>query len=164
MSMSRNSRKVNLTDVNNAHTLGVLLVPPGSRVLDIGGGGGTASRALVERGCRVWAIEIDPEAARDAHRCCEDVVVGDVEQMDLRAAFDDGVFDVILLLDVLEHLKDPAATLRRASARLAPGGRVVTSIPNVTHAAVRLQLLAGRFPRTDIGLLDRTHLQFFDRP
>jgi chromosome segregation ATPase len=46
---------------------------------------------------------------------------------------------------------------------LAPGGRVIISVPNVGHAAVRLQLLTGRFARTDSGLLDRTHLHFFDR-
>src|SRR3954447_25015221 len=107
MSPSRYSRQVDLTNVNNAHTLGVLLVPPGSRVLDIGAGDGSVARALVERGCGVSAVEIDAEAARDARLCCEEVVVGDIEQMDLRAAFDDRVFDVVLLLDVLEHLKDP---------------------------------------------------------
>jgi SAM-dependent methyltransferase len=73
-------------------------------------------------------------------------------------------FDVVLLLDVLEHLVDPARVLARVSAWLAPGGRVFVSVPHVGHAAVRLALLRGRFPRTDVGLLDRTHLQFFDRP
>ena len=69
----------------------------------------------------------------------------------------------ILLLDVLEHLVDPAALLARVRSWLAPGGRLLISLPNVAHAAVRLSLLHGRFPRTDTGLLDRTHLHFFDR-
>ena len=73
-------------------------------------------------------------------------------------------FDVVLLLDVLEHLVDPGALLARTRTWLAPGGRVILSVPNVAHAAVRLSLLRGRFPRTDTGLLDRTHLHFFDRP
>jgi hypothetical protein len=47
--------------------------------------------------------------------------------------------------------------------RLAPEGIVVASIPNVTHGAVRLSLVEGRFAYTERGLLDRTHLRFFDR-
>jgi hypothetical protein len=70
---------------------------------------------------------------------------------------------VVLLLDVLEHLHDPLATLRAASARLAPGGKVIVSVPNVTHCALALQLLQGKFQYTEQGLLDRTHLHLFDR-
>jgi hypothetical protein len=40
---------------------------------------------------------------------------------------------------------------------------MILSVPHVAHAAVRLQLLAGAFARTSEGLLDRTHLHFFDR-
>jgi hypothetical protein len=69
----------------------------------------------------------------------------------------------VLCLDVLEHLVDPLDALRRLSQLLTPTGIVVASIPNVTHAAVRLQLMEGSFRYTDTGLLDRTHLRFFDR-
>jgi SAM-dependent methyltransferase len=160
---SRYSRPIDLDDVNNAHSLGILLVPDGSHVLDIGTADGSVAQALVDRGCRVWGIEVDADAARDAERVCERVIVGDVEQLDWQTSLEGRRFDVVLLLDVLEHLRDPAATLKRAVSHLAPGGRIVASIPNVAHAAVRLQLLNGRFERTDVGLLDRTHVQFFDR-
>src|SRR5580765_3729350 len=163
MTPSRYSQQIDLGDVNNAHSLGILLVPDGSRVLDIGTADGSVARALADRGCSVWGIEVDADAARDAERWCDRVIVGDVEQLDWQASMDGQLFDVVLLLDVLEHLRDPLQTLRRAVSFLAPGGRIVASIPNVAHAAVRLQLLDGRFERTDIGLLDRTHIQFFDR-
>lgn len=163
MTLSRYSQPIDLDDVNNAHSLGILLVPDGSRVLDIGTADGSVARALAERGCRVWGIEVNADAAAAAGRWCDRVIVGDVERLDWQASMDGQVFDVVLLLDVLEHLRDPLQTLRRAVSYLAPGGRIVASIPNVAHAAVRLQLLDGRFERTDIGLLDRTHVQFFDR-
>jgi hypothetical protein len=72
-------------------------------------------------------------------------------------------FDVIVAADVLEHLKDPEAVLRRLRPFLAPGGYLVASIPNVTHGSVRLALLSGTFPYAETGLLDRTHLRFYDR-
>jgi hypothetical protein len=45
---------------------------------------------------------------------------------------------------------------------LAPGGSIVISVPNVTHGALRLELLRGRFTYRRSGLLDRGHLRFFD--
>src|SRR5215510_15547472 len=38
-------------------------IPPTSKVLEIGAAGGHMTRALVERGCRVWAIEAEPSLA-----------------------------------------------------------------------------------------------------
>lgn len=63
--------------------------------------------------------------------------------------------------DVLEHLKDPLAALRRSVRTLRADGYIVASIPNVAHGDVRIALLNGTFPYTDVGLLDRTHLQLF---
>ncbi len=162
MSGSRYARDVDLSDANNAHTMAILSVPPGSNVLDIGCADGSVARMLVKRGCRVWGVETDKSAAAEAERYCEQVLVGDVEQINLRTSLD-LQFDVVLLLDVLEHLREPEETLRAAAALLAPGGRLLASIPNVAHAAVKLHLLRGTFTYTDVGLLDRTHLRFFDQ-
>lgn len=162
MSPSAYARPIDLNDVNNAHTLAVLSVPPGSRVLDIGAADGGVARALVARGCRVTALDVDP-SVRQAELFCERVVVGDVEKLNLTTTFRGARFDAILLLDVLEHLRSPAPVLTSAVSLLHAGGRVVLSIPNVAHAAVRLQLLRGRFSYTESGLLDRSHVRFFDR-
>ena len=161
--MSRYARELDLRELN-AHTQGILLTPPGSDVLDVGTADGHPVVAgLVARGCRVWGVEIDAESAATAAPLCEQMVVGNVEQLDLDATFGDKRFDVVLCLDVLEHLVEPLDTLRRLTRLLTPTGIVVASIPNVTHAAVRLQLLDGKFTYTDTGLLDRTHVRFFDR-
>ncbi len=160
---SRYTAEINLEEVNSSHALAILDVPPGSLVLDIGSADGAVARRLVERDCRVVGIEVDPDAARAAERYCERVVIGDIEQLDLAAAVDGREFDVVLLLDLLEHLRDPLPVLRAAAERLGPGGRAILSVPNVAHAALRLQLLAGSFEYTETGLLDRTHLHLFDR-
>jgi 2-polyprenyl-3-methyl-5-hydroxy-6-metoxy-1,4-benzoquinol methylase len=160
----RYSVDIDLESANSSHALAVLDVRPGALVLDIGAADGSVARRLRERGCRVIAVEVDPQAASEAEQFCERVVVSDVEQLDFASEFDGLQFDAVLLLDVLEHLRDPPATLSKAAAWCKPAGHVIVSVPNVTHAALRLQLLSGRFHYTDTGLLDRTHLHFFDRP
>ena len=156
--------EIDLEAADTSQALAILAAPPGSLVLDVGAADGSVAHRLVERDCRVIAIESDSAAASVAERHCERVVVGDVESLDLADAVDGLEFDVVLLLDVLEHLRDPLMTLKAAAGRVKPGGRVIISVPNVTHSALRLQLLAGRFQYTELGLLDRTHLHMFDRP
>lgn len=149
------------TPFGDSYGTACVLIPPHTRVLDVGCGDGTFARHLVTRGCAVVGIEIDKEKAERAGEWCERVIVSDLDDLDIDLG--DDRFSVICCLDVLEHLKDPTAVLRRLADALAPGGRIILSIPNVTHTAVRLQLLRGEFKYTPAGLLDRTHLRFFDR-
>src|SRR5215217_8074158 len=160
---SKYESRINLENRNSSHALMVELVGHGKRVLDAGCGTGDLAEALAERGCRVTGIEIDPEAARQAEKYCERVIVGDVEDLDLSEYLDDEPFDVILFGDVLEHLKDPLRTLDRLKPSLRPEGHVVASIPNVAHGSVRLALMQGKFQYSPLGLLDDTHLRFFTR-
>jgi 2-polyprenyl-3-methyl-5-hydroxy-6-metoxy-1,4-benzoquinol methylase len=152
---------INLANVNDSHAFAVASVPARSDVLDVGAADGSVARVLQQMGCRVWGMEGDVEAAEQASAWCEEVIVGDVEQTELWNGLG-RTFDVILFLDILEHLRDPLGVLRRALGFLADGGHVVLSLPNVAHAAVRAQLLTGRFRYTDLGIIDRTHLRFFD--
>ncbi len=138
-----------------SHRLVIELVPPGSRVLDVGCAEGHLASALAARGCSVIGIEPDSRAAAAARGRGIEVLELDVEQVPLAAAR----FDVVVFADVLEHLRDPAAVLRQA--RVA--GRAVVSLPNIAHWTARRALLQGRFPREDHGLFDRTHLRFFTR-
>jgi SAM-dependent methyltransferase len=124
-------------------------------VLDVGCSSGYLARPLAERGNTIVGIELDPEAARAAEEFCERVLVGDVETMEL--PLEPGTFDVVLGGDVIEHLRDPVATLARLRPLLRPGGRVVVSTPNVANWAIRLSPLAGRWRYPHRGLLDRPH-------
>jgi 2-polyprenyl-3-methyl-5-hydroxy-6-metoxy-1,4-benzoquinol methylase len=147
---------------NNAHAFSLELVGHNKRVLELGPAAGAVTRALVDGGCRVVGIELDPDAARHLEGIAERVIVGDVSDPSVvAAAADDEGFDVVLAGDVLEHLADPLGVLRACRGTLKPGGYVVVSLPNIAHADVKLQMLAGRFPYRETGLLDRTHLTFF---
>jgi hypothetical protein len=64
---------------------------------------------------------------------------------------------------VLEHLMDPRSALKQIDGALRDGGLLVFSIPHMGYLSVRLNLLEGEFPYNDLGLLDRTHVHFYDR-
>ena len=147
---------------NNSHAFSLQLIGRNRRVLELGPAAGHFTKALVDAGCRVVGVEVDPDAAERVSGFAERVVVGDLsDPAVVSSAIDDERFDVVVGGDVLEHLPDPLRTLRACRGALKPGGYVVLSVPNVAHADVKLQLLAGRFPYRDTGLLDRTHLHFF---
>ncbi|MGQ9557834.1 MAG: class I SAM-dependent methyltransferase [Desulfurispora sp.] len=140
----------------------VELVGEKKRVLEVGCATGYMSRVLSERlGCQVTGIEIDPRGAEKAAAYCQQVICGDVEQMDM--PFAPASFDVVLMGDVLEHLRFPDRVLEKVSPLLTAGGYVVASIPNITHIAVILEMARGRFLYQAVGLLDDTHLRFFCR-
>jgi methionine biosynthesis protein MetW len=137
------------------------MIPEGARVLDVGCGTGSVSRLVRDvRRAHVVGVEPNAERARVAAERGIPVVAGTFDDEVVRRH---GTFDVVLFADVLEHLEDPAAALRQVRGALAPGGRVLASIPNVAHWSVRLALLLGRFDYQPTGIMDATHLRWFTR-
>ena len=139
----------------------VKLIPPGSSVLDVGCATGYLAELLRPKNCVVTGIEVNPAAAKVASEHCAAVISADIETQTLSKIVGRKKFDVIVFADVLEHLRAPGEVLRSAHRVLKPGGRVIASIPNVAHGAIRLSLLAGNFDYTELGILDDTHLRFF---
>lgn len=130
-------------------------------VLDVGCGAGRLGEALKRRQpARVVGLERDPAAAAAARARLDEVVCGDAEELD---PFPAAAFDAVVCGDVLEHLREPLAFLRRVRGWLRPAGRLVASLPNVRHHTVIRALLAGNWTYEPAGLLDQTHLRFFTR-
>jgi 2-polyprenyl-3-methyl-5-hydroxy-6-metoxy-1,4-benzoquinol methylase len=148
---------------NDARTIELELIGLGKRVLELGCAGGLVTRALAARRCSVVGVEIDEAGAARAEPHAERMIVADLDGADPLAELTAERFDVVLAGDVLEHLRDPLRVLQAARELLRDDGALVVSLPNVAHADVRLNLLAGRFPYSPTGLLDRTHLRFFTR-
>lgn len=137
-----------------------LLPPTARRIVDVGCGSGATLAWL--RGLYPSAHTIGLEGNGEV-RAQLSLNASEVHILDLTGEAPDlGSPDLILFLDVLEHLPDPAATLSRLASQLAPGGAIIVSLPNVAHLSVALPLiLKGEFKYTDEGILDRTHLKFF---
>lgn len=131
------------------------------RALDVGAARGGFGQALkAERGCEVWGIEPNPDAAAAATAVLDRVLACPVEQA--LAQLPDGGFDLIVFNDSLEHLPDSEGTLAGMIAKLAPDGRFLCSIPNVRfYKVMRDLLLQGEWEYVDEGVMDRTHLRFF---
>jgi 2-polyprenyl-3-methyl-5-hydroxy-6-metoxy-1,4-benzoquinol methylase len=141
-----------------------LLPPHVPRALEVGCGAGHTLSLLRKQGLCDWAcgIEISSTAAEQAATRLDMVVQGNIEAMDLPV--EAGSIDLLLCLDVLEHLVDPWESLRRLATLLSPRGTLVTSIPNVRYFRVLLPLLfQGRWDYQNSGILDKTHLRFFTR-
>ena len=146
---------------NNSWSNMLSFIPEGSRVLDVGCSAGNFGEALEQmNSCTVVGVDLNPVDIDEARGKISEAHVLDVS--DTAAIAELGTFDVVLFADVLEHLPDPRATLVSIRALLRPGGVVVYSIPNMGHLSVRLELLEGRFTYTETGLLDKTHLHFYD--
>ena len=136
------------------------LVDKNKVVLDVGCATGQLAKRLKEKGCKVYGIEIDEDAAKIARKYCEDVIVGDIEFLE-NLPYSEKFFDYIIFSDVLEHLKDPLTVLKRSRKYLKDNGYILCSIPNVAYIYVRLNLLFGKWDYQKKGILDEQHLRFF---
>lgn len=129
-------------------------------VLDVGCATGKLLEKLRDqKGCHTVGIEMDGALADQARLRCHQLVVGNIETLDL--PFQAEVFDVIVFADVLEHLQNPEAVLKRLGTYVKKGGYFAISIPNIAFITVRLNLLFGRFDYAAYGVMDRGHLRFF---
>jgi len=125
--------------------LGVIadMVPPGSRVLDLGCGDGALLEELIRRrGCQGQGVEVSTEAF---HACVArgiPVVAADIDEG--LPDFTDASFDVVVLSQTLQATRRPALVLREMM-RVADTG--IVSFVNYGHVGLRLQLLMrGRMP------------------
>ncbi|MDJ1157144.1 methyltransferase domain-containing protein [Chelatococcus sp. SYSU_G07232] len=136
------------------------------RMLDLGCGGGATTAAVRQARQVAWAggVEFAPSAAERARRMCDRVWQGDAAALPFEADIAPGSLDLVLCMDILEHLADPWAMVRRLSGLIGPGGRLIVSVPNVRNWKFIWRLATrGDFRYRDAGLLDRTHLRFFVR-
>lgn len=126
-------------------------------LLDLGAAGGELCEAVRDRFDKTIAFEFDAGRIPQLRRRFHHGVIADLERVERLPAR----CDAILLADVIEHLRDPAALLKLVRASLNPGGRVFLSVPNIANVTIRIGLLFGFFIYRDRGILDHTHLRFY---
>ena len=115
------------------------------------------AQELVKKTCRVAVVDqFPPTGAIDPR------VTVFTQDLDEEPRFDVRGYDYLLLLDVIEHLKNPEQFLDRLRAQFDyTPPTIVLSTPNVAFIVQRLMLLLGQFNYGKAGILDRTHTRLF---
>jgi glycosyltransferase involved in cell wall biosynthesis len=140
----------------SSHSFALDAVPAGARVLDIGGGPGDMAAELVRKGCEVTVVDQHAPTVRPTG---VKVLTQDLDQP---LQFDVRPYSTMLLLDIIEHLKDPEAFLDDLRSQFDHTARtVIITTPNVAFVVQRLMLLLGQFNYGKAGILDRTHTRLF---
>ena len=135
-------------------------------VLDVGGGTGATAGHLKRTGKATRAGTVDLVRAENPDPDLDFQLAGNLDDEEFveTVVAEQGPFDTILCLDVLEHLVDPWRVVQELDGLLRPGGVLVVSVPNIRHYRVSTGLLfRGRWHLEDSGIMDRTHLRFFVR-
>ncbi len=140
------------------------LVLKNSRVLEIGCATGFVGEYLKKKKkCYVAGVEIRREEAKEATKKLDKVMVGDIEDSKVVKNIKKmGEFDVIFTSALIEHLRDPWSALLTWKKFLKKDGVIILTTSNITHWSMRLKMMKGDFYYEEYGILDNTHLRFFN--
>ena len=129
----------------------------GGMLLDLGAAGGELGAAVRDQFDRTVGFEYDVDRLEQLRGRFDQVVIADLETVRRLPA----CADIIVLADILEHLRDPSKLLACVRESLAAHGHVFISVPNIANITVRLGLLFGIFEYRERGILDSSHLRFY---
>lgn len=129
----------------------------GLRVLDVGCGGGILSEAMARLGAEVTGLDAEEDSIETARQHAKqsqltlDYVASAIED------YNDGVFDVITCMEMLEHVNHPEEVIRHCARLLKPGGYLFLSTINRTVKAYAAAIVAAEYL---FGLLPRQTHQY----
>lgn len=134
------------------------------QILDVGCGTGVISAALRQLGHRVIGIDVAEDGIAIARNAVPDI------RFELASAYDDwsafmppGGWDVILAVEVIEHLYSPQRFLRNAHRSLRPGGMVVVTTPYHGYLKNLALSLVNAWDRHLTVHREGGHIKFFSR-
>jgi len=113
---------------------------PKLKILDLGCGDGRLSAELVKKGHEVWGTDVFPDGIEEAKKKGINAIKADIEA---RLPFCDSEFDLVLILDTLEHIYDEEGVIWEAYRVLKKDGKVIISYPNQFDLRNRLNMLFG---------------------
>lgn len=150
MSIERSTRRLDPAEIVT------LVEPSGKRILEVGCGDGALGRALLAAGAtQVVGLEPDLGAANEARHGLTAVFASDLDAI-ANLPYPDGYFDVVTLVNVLEHTKNPEAVVTSLRRYVRDDGQLICVVPNIRHENIVLPLLF-------IGSFDRDTTRYFTR-
>lgn len=164
--MDHNPKTKNIDSYTGARPDITKFIKHARLILDVGCNVGAVARALKQQfpACKVWGIEINPDALQHATSVLEAgfcLNLDDHENLEkLLAPLE---FDTIIAGDVLEHTADPWKIVEVLYSKLLPDGRIFVSLPNIGHWQLGWNWLRQSWPVNPRGIFDSTHRRFFMR-
>lgn len=123
------------------------------RLLDVGAAAGFLMDSARKSGWETYGVEFSKTASEFARGELKlNVKTGELPECD----WPEDYFDVITMIDMIEHTKDPKANLRAAARFLKPGGLLVISTPNIASLGFRI------FGKGFVFMRPEVHLWYFD--
>ncbi len=133
------------------------IVGDNKKVLDIGCNSGELGNLLIKKKCEVTGIDYKVNQNQKLKNFIEHNIDNGLPEIN----YDQ--FDYVLILDVIEHLKNPESFLIELKKKLKNNikAKVLISTPNIAFFIMRLMLLIGNFNYGSRGILDKTHTRLF---
>lgn len=132
-----------------------------TKALEIGCGEGFF-RENLNPDCEYWGIEYSSIAAESARNRLTKVLEGAYSAC--HEKLPEKYFDLVVCNDVIEHMPDHMEFLTQIKSKIAPGGVIIGSIPNIRHYSILYELIAKKdWKYRQNGILDSTHLRFFTK-
>ena len=131
----------------------------GTRVLDVGCGGGILADAMARRGAQVLGIDLAEKSLKVAQLHALEAQTPSVDYRAVAAedlaAQSPGAFDVVTCMEMLEHVPDPASVVQACAALAKPGGWVFFSTINRNPKSFAMAIVGAEYV---LGLVPRgTH-------
>lgn len=131
-----------------------------NNILEVGGGTFPTLKAVSAKyQAKSWGVDVYDSDPKIDH-----FINGSLTDLSVSGKIPDDHFDLIFANDVLEHIVETELFFEILVRKKRKDGLLVLSVPNARQVRLSFALLVkGRFPRTDAGLFDRTHVRWFCR-
>lgn len=143
-------------------TMPLLIDVHKKRILDVGCASGYIGETLRRQGNYVVGIDIVKKDIAKAKKVLNKAYIFDIETDNTKILGEN--YDLIIMVEVMEHLFDPEEAVKRFLPLLKPGGQILLSTPNVVHLYIRLKFLLGIFEYQEETVINKSHIHFFTRP
>jgi len=130
----------------------------GKKCLDVGPGTGRWLQFLKSRGVAyLGAIDISEKSLKRSESICDKQQAANLEEDGFD--FDSDFFDIVLSIEVIEHLLHPQNYISEIKRVVKNGGLILMSTPNVVSLIARIRMLLGHLPSAIAQ--DKTHVRFY---
>lgn len=143
----------------SSHSFAALCISDGDRVLDIGCASGYFGKQLKNKISFIDGIDISIDKRARTHY--RKLIQSNIDFLDWNKINFDSNYDVIILLDIIEHLSYPVQFVDDLRKHFSNSPKVVVTTANIVFLSQRLMTLFGQFNYGKRGLLDFTHRRLF---